>query len=912
VKVALLSLMLAIVAAVVPVSAQALAQSYHLNIPRQPLDAALKDLAQQTGLQIARFSDTPGGSAVVGPVSGDMSVGQALTSLLGTSGLTYKLVNDHTIAVVTLSKSSVTSGASGGTGQTPTTPTPADGQKEGKRDSSDRFLVAQAPTGQGAGAASVTTATTAEHKTEQLQEVLVTAERREATVLNTPISITAVSGEELQTRGVTGLYELGQSIPGVALRTSGPGQTEFEMRGMASTGGNSPTVGFYLDDVPLSAPAFSSNGKVVIDPNLYDINRVEVLRGPQGTLYGSGSMGGTIKVITNAPNPKAFDASGEAILSNTDGGGFNYGANGMLNIPMAGNTVALRLVGSYEHTSGWIDRIVIAEPDFPLPTNGNTVRGNVLAAPVAKTYNNVNDTDLGSLRAGLLWAPNDRFSVEGSYFYQRISQGGTSYIDSNPGTDAHYQPFDAAELFEDKFNLGSLDLRYRFDNFDVTSVTSLWKRSVHYPQDGAEEWQWALVLPSFYTADGGIGATEPTPYEEEVTRQLTEELRFTSTGSSAFQWLAGYFYSDFTSTLNYYAYAPGAAPLFGTQTIFAQIEPIKLIQNSFFADLTYHFSRQLKASVGVRRYHYNESVTNTEWGFLGPSGTDEQTTYYVSESHSGINPRLVLSYEPNDNAMVYGSAAKGFRPGGGTGPVPISGSVVADLCESQLKTIYNTTATVSPVSYDPDSVWTYEIGEKMRLANNRLTINGAAYFSDWTNIQQLVPLNCGFIYTANAGDAHVYGGELEINAALSKEFTLSVNGAYTHAQLVSSNLIGVGFDPGTPVQQIPEWTSSQWLTYRHSISAARALTAHIENHFVGSRTDATFQVNHLPSYDLTDVRAGVEGEKWSANVFATNVFNKRVPLSNVFMISVNVPMYNRQVVPQPLTIGLDITYSFGK
>src|SRR6266404_5388193 len=297
VRVALLTMVLAVAAVAVPVSAQAVTQSYHLNIPRQPLDGALKDLAQQTGLQIARFSDTPGGSALVGPVTGDMSVGQALNSLLVSSGLTYRMVNDHTIAVVALTQGSTTSRASnsGTSTRQSSSPTPGDSQKEGKKDSSDAFRLAQANTGQASSTAEVANPKTPEKKPEQLQEVVVTAEKRESTVQHTPISLTAVSGAEIQERGLVNLLELGQSIPGVSMRTSGPGQTEFEMRGMASTGGNSPTVGFYLDDISLTAPATTSNGKVVIDPNLYDLNRVEVLRGPQGTLYGSGSMGGTIK-----------------------------------------------------------------------------------------------------------------------------------------------------------------------------------------------------------------------------------------------------------------------------------------------------------------------------------------------------------------------------------------------------------------------------------------------------------------------------------------------------------------------------------------------------------------------------------------------------------------------------------------
>src|SRR5580692_151136 len=174
---------------------------------------------------------------------------------------------------------------------------------------------------------------------EELQEIIVTAEKRDSTVQKTPISITAISGSDLQAEGLSDMTSVAQQVPGISFKTSGPGQTEFEMRGLTSTGGESPTVGFYLDDVALTPAAMAQNGKTVIDPSLYDLNRVEVLRGPQGTLYGAGSMGGTVKLISNQPDPRAFDASAELIGSGTDsGGGFNHTENGMLNLPLANGT----------------------------------------------------------------------------------------------------------------------------------------------------------------------------------------------------------------------------------------------------------------------------------------------------------------------------------------------------------------------------------------------------------------------------------------------------------------------------------------------------------------------------------------------------------------------------------------------
>src|SRR3977135_3200724 len=213
---------------------------------------------------------------------------------------------------------------------------------------------------------------------QELQEIVVTAEKRESTVQKTPISITAISGADLQAQGLSDFTSVAQQVPGVSFKTSGPGQTEFEMRGLTSTGGESPTVGFYLDDAVLTPAAMAQNGKTVIDPSLFGLNRVEVLRGPQGTLYGAGSMGGTIKLVTNQPDPRAFGVNAEVIGSGTSGGGFNHTENVMLNVPLMQDVVALRLVGTDKRIDGWTDRVVLNP--FPIEVNNSSARGNVAAA----------------------------------------------------------------------------------------------------------------------------------------------------------------------------------------------------------------------------------------------------------------------------------------------------------------------------------------------------------------------------------------------------------------------------------------------------------------------------------------------------------------------------------------------------
>ncbi len=746
---------------------------------------------------------------------------------------------------------------------------------------------------------------------EQLQEVVVTAQKRASTVQETPIAITAITGQDIQDRGITDLSQIVQSVPGVSMRQSGPGQTELEMRGMTSAGGNSSTVGFYLDDTPLTSPASAQNGKVVIDPNLYDLNRVEVLRGPQGTLYGSGSMGGTIRLIPNAPDTKAFNVSGEVDLGDTDGGSFNHRESAMVNLPLVTDTLALRLVGTQEHVSGWIDRIVIQDGDFPAPTNGGATRGNVAAAPVAADYRNVNDENLTAMRAAVMWTPTERLSITPSFLYQKITQDGLSLVDSNPGTYTNYQPFDAPEPFSDRFDLGSLNVQYHFDFMDISSTTSYWTRDEDLRQDGSEEIATVLIPDFGYfplypnsPAGPGIGANSPTSVEDDKSDQFTEELRFASAGDSNFKWLGGWFYQSFESDWDLFVYTPQAVPVVGTGNGFIQYQPTKINQNSFFGEVSWTFLPGLTATAGLRRYSYSGTVNTEVFGWLSSSGGDTPDYFHTDERNQGVTPKFNLSYEPNKDLMVYATAAKGFRPGGGNQPIPTAGLLGAQ-CLQDLQAIG---LNSSPLGFAPDQVWSYELGEKFRNSDGRITLNSAVYFENWEHIQQNIPLACGFPFTGNAGEAHIYGVETELDALLAPGLVFAINGSWSHARYTQNAVPATTIDER--VQNVPDATGAASLSYRHEIVSGLRFVGRVDYSYVGSRIDTTAQANYLPSYALTNLRAGVEADHWSALAYVNNVANKMALLSNSPAINVNVPTFNRTAVSQPLTFGVDVTYHF--
>jgi iron complex outermembrane recepter protein len=759
-----------------------------------------------------------------------------------------------------------------------------------------------------------------------LAEIVVTAQKRSSTVQETPISITAVSGADLQDRGISDVATLAAATPGVSLKSNGPGQTEIEMRGMTSSGGNSATVGFYLDDVPMTAPTGAQNGKVVIDPTLYDLNRIEVLRGPQGTLYGSGSMGGTVKLITNQPNLTKTEGSFESILSGTDGGGFNHNDNFMFNLPLINDQLALRIVGSEAHTSGWIDRIVVNP--FPLPTNGGATRGDVQAAPIESVRHGSNAEQLYGVRVTMLWKPSDALSITPSIFYQRVTQEGPSSFDSVPGTQAHYQPFGVAEPYSDEIKVYSLNVNYNFDSFDLTSITAQWNRTSIQSQDGSENFNNPLSfvevnIPgtiSFYLP-GGTGPVQGT--ETDPSKQFSEEIRAASTGEGPLKWVGGLFYSHFKSVWNLYTAVENPSAFFDNGTgapatanaIWNLVNPSTISQYAAFGEGTYALTSRLKATVGLRYYSYDYSFHDDFAGWGSPLGGATPSIESVSQTHSGVNPKFNLAYEFDKDLMVYITASKGYRPGGANQPLPTTGPLWAPGGVPLSATPFNYPNGKWPQSYAPDTLWSYELGEKARFFDRHLTVDASVYYEKWSNVQ-LLELPNDYLLNDNNGDAKIYGGELEARGLLGAGFQLGISGGYTHAIL--SPGIHYTITPANLLPDVPEFTANANLTYEHALGDKYRLNARLETTYVDKRYDLTFPpgfgtgaLTPLSPYDLTNVRVGIRSEAgWGVAVFVNNVANKQAALENMTQLTLTNASFNRVVTSQPRTAGVDLTYAF--
>ena len=743
-------------------------------------------------------------------------------------------------------------------------------------------------------------------RTDVLQTVVVTAERREADIQTTPISITALSGADLQLEGITSAQELAARVPGLSIASAGPGNAVYQIRGLTSSGGESSTVGFYLDDIPITQPVSASLGKVAIDPDLYDLQRIEVLRGPQGTLYGAGSMGGTIKLIQTPADVSGLYGSGETIGSGTHSGGANYGQNAMANIPL-NDTAAVRVVGSYMHTSGWISRVVV--PNMQVPTNGGLTRDNVLNQPGESTYTDVNDEDRYSLRASLLFHPGN-LSVEPTVFYQDIRTGGMNAYDSTPGTIAHYQPYDISEPSSDTFFLSSLPIKYDFSGFSVTSVSGYWKRNQKQLQDGTEQVQELFGTPSFDPALGGIGPVQL--FETDDTHQFSQELRVASTGTGPFQWLAGGFYSDYyTQFVLGVASAPGATEIFGSPDLFTGVLATDMKQKAAFANLSYQITPKLKAEAGLRYYSYNNTTTLSTGGVVyGNVPPAPLQVASAQGSNSGLNPMFNMSYSPGPNSMIYATASKGFREGGGNYFIPTSSSSpLGPGCLADLQAIGRDSA---PLQYGPDSVWNYELGEKSQFFKNRLQVNADVYYLRWSNVQSFVglfaPEPCNMYFTDNGANATVKGGELEVEALLTTGLELTQTVGYIDAAYSTSDPAS-NIVEGQRLYDVPEWTLSTVLKYERPIGRFNFL-ALIENSFASDRQEITYQVFTLPSWDVANIRLGLKTHTWTAVLFVDNVFNRQFPQEYLNLIVNTGPPYSRIATNQPLTVGVDLSYSF--
>ncbi|MGA2398120.1 MAG: TonB-dependent receptor [Steroidobacteraceae bacterium] len=747
-----------------------------------------------------------------------------------------------------------------------------------------------------------------------LSEITVTAERYVSTIQNTAISISALSGDQLIAQGISTVQEITQEVPGLSMRFASPGLTEYEARGLASNGGAAPTVGFYLDEIPLSPPAVSQSGKVVIDPDLYDVQRVEVLRGPQGTLYGSGSMGGTIRVLTNEPKLGTYEGSVQATGSDTQGGSGNGSANLMMNMPI-GETLAARVVLSYLYRSGWIDNITIHP--FPIALGVPTYTQPLNTVPVTNVYHDANNEQLYGGRLSLLYKPSEDFSILGEAMMQSLHTGGYDLLDGTPTSsqppaqvyDAHYEAFPLREGIRDDISIFGLTIKANVGIADLTSASSYFGRTGVQVQDAST---------SIYYTNGGGTPYVPIAYaERDPSHQISQEIRLTSHDIGGFHWVAGAFYSNLNSVWNEISNNPLAAtPVVPDGSFFTSWNAYGVRQTAFFTDASYKFTDQWKLSAGVRYYQYKSHQDEYSWGLDGPYFVPQPNSQITHAADSGANPRVDLSYMPNGDLTLYGTVAKGFRPGGANQILP--------------PVTQYPHCTAGALQFGPDSVWNYELGEKARLFDGWLTVNSDVYYIKWLGVQQVFTLQCGYQYYDNAGNGRSFGPEIEIDAKLATDWTATFSGAWTDAKLTQPNSSYTNFlenlvaepdgvthpcNAGTkcqvPIMNVVKDTADVSLNYATTVGDYR-VTGRAAYAFVGTSYDVAYYFGYkLPSYSLVNARVGLGRGGWDAALFVDNLTNKAALVSaNNTSFQFNIPQVVRYSTNQPRTAGIQLNYKF--
>jgi len=722
-----------------------------------------------------------------------------------------------------------------------------------------------------------------------LEGITVTAAKREQDIQKVPISMTALTGEQLERQGVTSLVDLARIAPSLTVASSGPGENNLIIRGISSSAGSAATVGYYLDDVPIAA---SSNAALlstrgVIDPSVFDIERVEVLRGPQGTIYGSSSMGGTVKYVTNQPDLDFVEARIKTDVSGTYHGGPNANVNGVLNVPLIKDTVALRVSAYYRDDDGYIDRYPIS------PTN------YLEADPDGKKKDNVNTYKTYGTRVAMLIKPNDTLTITPSFIYQYSKLGSPFTYDKIPATlENPYQVRDVNEANVQKSTISNIAIHKQFNAFELMSSTSYFTRDVNLRDDSSKVINYFFGLPTVYPT---------TMYGSYKNKELTEEVRATSKFDGPVQAILGAFYHDVNAPLeSSIPYPAGFNQTFNNpfptySTIYAGTRNATLDEYAVFGEVSWNITDKLKASAGIRAFEFKQGFSQGGDGQLngGPSFVHSSSKDY------GNTPKFTLQYQISPENMVYATASQGYRPGGPNNPAPaaLCGSEVAGLglSQSQLN------------KYNPDTLWNYELGFKSAWLDRRLLIDASVYHIDWNHVQQQIVLGCGYNITANFGSAVSQGAELEMKFLPINAVTLSAGFSYNDAHL-KNDVPGTSAKDGDRLVNVPRFTGSLAAEYRHRVNVQYDGFMRADLSYVGNSNflyDRDSPFYRRGGFATTNVRMGVEGlNGFDISLYATNLFDKRGETDLPVAISADLPTTRRVALNQPRTIGVTLQYQY--
>lgn len=722
---------------------------------------------------------------------------------------------------------------------------------------------------------------------EQLGEITVTAQKRSESVQTVPISITTFGALELKDRAIQSFMDYATSVPNLGFGASGDGAANSRTISIRGISGDN-TTGFYLDETPLPDS---------LDPRIVDIDHIEVLRGPQGTLYGARSMGGTVRLLTNQADPDHFYASLHGGGSSTDRtNAANYVGDAVLNLPLIADTLGLRMVGFLDREAGFFKR------QFPVAT------GVAALSSVADVGRSV--VQGGSL--SLLLKINDVFTVTPRILHQENAYNGFAFAD---GTAVNLKPenfvqsrtFNVPEGGSDRWTLYSLGMHYTLPLGELVSSTSYFDRLIMEHEDQSE------IVSLFFFTPAGLPPVASQITEIKPTHRFVQEVRFASTLPGAWQFVLGTYYSATNGQFSPGRYPPSIVP--GLTTVsgypgdlfFSQNYPSTIREPAIFGESSYQATQQLKLTAGARWYEIKSTASGTEQGAaVGVVVTDSATTL----TEVGVNPKFQADYQITHDAMLYGTVAKGFRPGGIVPTVPAAQALG---CPAQLTTLGLTTQQTH--QYQSDHLWNYELGTKTAWLENRLTVNADVFYIDWQNIQQQVLLACGFQFRTNAGAAKSEGAELEVHARPLRGLDVSSGVGYQHAVITKAGAGGAAspLQPGARVYQVPDWTANTALTYTTKLTSQLNLVNNLTYSYVGGSKSANndpFNPRSRPPYALLDARVALNFADYEIAFVGKNLTNEQANLADNRSIAVELPGRPRIVTNQPITLGLEFRASF--
>jgi outer membrane receptor protein involved in Fe transport len=753
-------------------------------------------------------------------------------------------------------------------------------------------------------------------KKQQLEEIVVTAQKRTENLRKVPISITVLGKAQMDKQGVRNVKDVARLVPGLHLSASDElGSTNISIRGIVSNTG-AATTGVYIDETPVQArqEIVSSNPY----PEVFDLDRVEVLRGPQGTLFGAGSEGGTVRFITPQPSLNTYSGYFRSELGFTDGGNPSGEFGGAVGGPIVQDKLGFRISVWDREDGGYVNRV-------------NPVTGDV--------SHNVNSTNSLVARAALKLQATDDLTISPALFFQRIAgQDRDFYWESlGPFNEQAQIP----QPHTDTYILPSLDVGYDFGEFTLKSISSFFRRANDDTFD-ATSYELSGLLPGAAISLPGYPNYLSRGYYQERQENWTQELRLSSDDApgSRFSWTVGAYYAhNESSDANSYIepfndvgeyltqvyctnaagmptpfMCPGGTSLsyFGQAPVsgkYSYIQNIHVTETDLaaFGNLTYAVTPAIKASIGLRVARSGYSYSDFQDGPYGPGAP---TFYNGSQNETPVTPRFGITWQISPEQMVYATAAKGYRIGGANESVFGVQACVSDLAKLGLTDV--------PHSFASDSVWSYELGDKGSFLNNRLRLDGSIFWIDWSGIQQQVYLpTCGYYYTANLGSAVSRGFDIQAEYAAGNGLVLSGNAGLTDAEFTStekieSNTLSLKGD----MLATPLWTATAAAQQDFDLPHGADGYARIDWQFAGPyyRTGSaeTFSYSpytrDAPATNFVTLRAGWKRAGWDVSVFIDNVLNSRTSLYRYEDV-VGSPGL-RDLTYRPITVGLTAIKKF--